>query len=337
MRDTQHRYEPTPLPRSELDPEPDPDEYVAEAPGSGDAAMPIVPISARDLLAMEIAPRQLLMAPWLPRQGVTMVFAGRGIGKTHLAMSVAYTVAIGGTLMRWTAPAPRRVLYIDGEMPLGSLQERLAGIVAGVGRELPEPDFLAFLPQDHYRDGLPDVASEAGQALIKQCAEGRDLVVFDNLSSLVRLKENDADDWQPMQNLVLWLRRQGISTLIVHHAGKGGAQRGTSRREDVMDSVIELRRPEGYDPAEGARFEVHFTKARGFMGADAAPFLAAIVNDKGGAIRWEDADLTADDRAVAFEMFASGAKATEVEKALGVSRATAFRWQKAWKEGGGHG
>jgi putative DNA primase/helicase len=140
-----------------------------------------------------------------------------------------------------------------------------------------------------------------------------------------------------MQNLVLWLRRQGVSTLIVHHAGKNGGQRGTSRREDVMDSVIELRRPEGYDPAHGARFEVHFTKARGFMGADAAPLLASIATDERGAVRWEHADVTAEGKAVALDMFANGAKAAEVEKALGVGRATAFRWQKEWKEGAGHG
>jgi putative DNA primase/helicase len=69
-----------------------------------------------------------------------------------------------------------------------------------------------------------------------------------------------------MQELVLSLRRSGTTTLIVHHSGKGGQQRETSRREDVLDSVISLRRPDGYEPSEGARFEVHFEKSRGFTG-----------------------------------------------------------------------
>ena len=54
------------------------------------------------------------------------------------------------------------------------------------------------------------------------------------------------------------LRRRGVSVLIVHHAGKGGEQRGTSRREDVLDTSISLRRPSDYLPTEGARFEVHY-------------------------------------------------------------------------------
>jgi putative DNA primase/helicase len=67
-----------------------------------------------------------------------------------------------------------------------------------------------------------------------------------------------------------------MSGLIVHHAGKGGQQRGTSRREDVLDTSISLRRPEDYRPAEGARFEVHFEKHRDFFGEDAAPFEAKL-------------------------------------------------------------
>lgn len=335
-----HRPErPGHLPRGFL--EPDDDEMRQDNAIQGDGpdsdGQKIVPISAADLLAMDIKPRELLLPPWLPCQGVTMVFAGRGIGKTYLAMSIGYAIAAGGSVLRWAASSPRRVLYVDGEMPLASLQERLAGIVAGTGCELPEPDQLAFLPQDNYRDGLPDLTSPKGQALIKEHAVGRDLVVFDNLSSLVRLAENEADAWQPMQDLVLWLRRQGISTLIVHHAGKGGSQRGTSRREDVMDSVIELKRPADYDTAQGARFEVHFTKTRGFTGADAAPFVATMTMDAAGVIRWQHEDVAADEKTLAAEMFANGAKAHEVAKDLDVSRATAFRWQREWKDGGGHG
>ncbi len=41
-------------------------------------------------------------------------------------------------------------------------------------------------------------------------------------------------------------------------------QRGTSRREDVLDTVIQLKRPKDYEPEDGGRFEVHFTKHCGF-------------------------------------------------------------------------
>ena len=137
-----------------------------------------------------------------------------------------------------------------------------------------------------------------------------------------------------MQELVLSLRRRDTSTLIIHHSGKGGQQRGTSRREDVLDTVISLRRPDGYEPREGARFEVHFEKSRGFTGSDATPFEASL-QAADGAISWQTADLKQDDKAAAFEMFAAGQKPTEVAREIGVDRSTAYRWQKEWKNGSG--
>jgi hypothetical protein len=47
-----------------------------------------------------------------------------------------------------------------------------------------------------------------------------------------------------------------------HKCGEETNERGTSRREDALDTVIALRRPADYSPEEGARFEVHIEKAR---------------------------------------------------------------------------
>ena len=50
-----------------------------------------------------------------------------------------------------------------------------------------------------------------------------------------------------MQAWLLRLRRQGVAVLLVHHAGRSGNPRGTSKREDVLDTVIQLKHPEDYD------------------------------------------------------------------------------------------
>ena len=89
-----------------------------------------------------------------------------------------------------------------------------------------------------------------------------------------------------MQAWLLDLRRRGITVLLIHHAGKSGDQRGTSAKEDIMDTVISLRRPREYAMAEGARFEVHLTKARGILGDDAKPFEANLITE-GNALHWQ--------------------------------------------------
>ena len=52
---------------------------------------------------------------------------------------------------------------------------------------------------------------------------------------------------------------------------------------------------------------------------------------------WEHSDLSVGDKDLAFEMFGNGAKPAEVMSALKVSKATAYRWQREWKEGRGDG
>jgi len=66
----------------------------------------IQPISLKDFLSLEFPPRENLISPWLPSQGLAMVYAARGIGKTHFALGVAYAVASGGAFLGWQAPRP---------------------------------------------------------------------------------------------------------------------------------------------------------------------------------------------------------------------------------------
>ena len=57
-----------------------------------------------------------------------------------------------------------------------------------------------------------------------------------------------------------------------------------------MDTVISLRRPREYSMAEGARFEVHLTKARGILGDDAKSFEANLVTE-GNSLQWRIKEL----------------------------------------------
>ena len=79
------------------------------------------------------------------------------------------------------------------------------------------------------------------------------LLVIDSLSTLCpgAGPENDAESWEEMQQWLLALRRRGVSVLLVHHDNRSGGQRGTSKKEDVLSTVIQLTRPTDYRTAEG--------------------------------------------------------------------------------------
>jgi putative DNA primase/helicase len=168
---------------------------------------------------------------------------------------------------------------------------------------------------------------------------GIDLVIFDNLSTLCTIgSESAGDAWVPMQNWLLKLRRRGIAALLVHHAGTNGRQRGTSRREDALDTVIALRRPEDYSPDQGARFEVHLEKLRNRVDGDAAvPFeakLDEILANKADGVRWLDCDLRPPVLTQAAELFHDGLTVREVAATLRISKTEAGRLRLRALDGG---
>lgn len=116
------------------------------------------------------------------------------------------------------------------------------------------------------------------------------------------------------------MRRAGKSVLFIHHSGKGGGQRGTSRKEDVLDTVIALRRPSDYSPEQGARFEIHFEKARGLFGNDAKSFQAHLADD-----RWLVSDLVEGDGDEVLKLKSQGLSLREIAATLGKSKSAVHR------------
>ena len=201
----------------------------------------LIALDAHALALMQFKMREIILDPWLHTQDLCMVFAARGIGKTHFAMAVAFAIATGGTFAKWSALKLRKVLYLDGELPGGVMQQRMLMHCPDVE---PEPGYLRIftpdlLPEDRT---MPDLATFEGQVAIEAMILDAEVVIVDNLSAWARSgRENEAESWLPIADWILSLRRRGIAVILIHHAGKGGLQRGTSKREDLLDAVIGLR------------------------------------------------------------------------------------------------
>ncbi|MCW8470648.1 AAA family ATPase [Fluoribacter gormanii] len=275
----------------------------------------ITAVTLNELLSMELPPREYLLEPWLPKSGLCMVYAKRGVGKTFFALEVAMAVAYGKQFLSFKAPKSASVLYIDGEMPANSMQERLRNIK----KRMPNTgDYIEprFITPDLLDVSTPDLSTYHGQNSIAPLLEQADLIIVDNISTLSAGKENEAESWIPLQTWALRLRKQGKSVLFIHHAGKNGAQRGTSKREDTLDTVIALKHAADYEPSMGACFELHFEKTRGIMGDCVRPLLCQLT-DEG----WTSQTLqfeTSHDRVM--ELFCKGIRQIDIVKETGLSK-----------------
>ena len=305
--------------------------------GSQNNLPPLKAISMEEFLLSTLPERDYLLHPVIPEQGIVMLVAKRGIGKTFTALHMSLSVAGGLSLFNWHAPKARRVLYVDGEMPAISMQERLAALATGMAAPPHAMQNFSIITPDIQSRPMPDLATTYGQQALEPFLAGVDLLVLDNLATLCRTgKENESQSWTPMQTWLLDLRRRGMAVLLVHHAGKSGDQRGTSAREDIMDTVISLRRPITYSVAEGARFEVHLTKARGIVGEDAMPFEVHL-RSEGNQLIWDVNELVNVQAEQLKQLLAEGFSIRDCADEMGVSKSVVHRLKKKLEEGGDAG
>lgn len=221
--------------------------------------------------------------PLFVRGGDTVVFreghlgelyAERGFGKTWVLQTLALVASTQAHALGFTAPAPSRVLYVDGEMASEEIKDRFTLLAERMGVSM-DDDRLTVVAAD-WQDGyLPRLDTPEGQKLLDPFVESADLIILDNRSCLFDSEgEKDPSAWQPAQDWLLSLRRRGKGVLVGHHSNRMGGARGHSKAEDPMNLLIKLTRPDDYRQDQGARFVLTFDKSRGAYGAGVAPFLA---------------------------------------------------------------
>ena len=261
-----------------------------------------------------------------------MLNAYRGVGKTFFAIWLSVAVASGTTFLKWKVPTPRQVLYIDGEMPAAALQERFAQAI--VGNEIEPVEDIKIISPDLQEKAL-NLSNYEHQYQLEPFLDGVDLIVVDNLSTLCKYgRENEAESWGPIQNWALQQRSKGRSILFIHHTGKNGKQRGTSKKEDILDTVIYLKRPNDYSPEHGAWFEIHFDKARGVYGDEVKPLDVKLTINKKGIMTWVYKELENSLTHKVADLLNDGVPQKEIAEILKVSKSTVSKHKRKAKEMG---
>lgn len=206
--------------------------------------------------AREIPPRAWMVEGVIPESSIGMLYAWRGSGKTLVSLDLALAIARGGEWIGYKVPEPRSVLYIDGELPLPDLRQRLVMQSGPAGA--PENLFILSsedLAADHRglniakkedQDAITNLLTELASKLGNQIG----LVVIDNWSALVDGLEENSNDLGVVKRWLIMLRHFETSVLIVHHAGNSGRQRGGTGKEDILDYSLKLTGENGPERVE---------------------------------------------------------------------------------------
>jgi hypothetical protein len=276
-----------------------------------------------------------------------MVYADTGVGKSLFALSAALAVAGGGEFLGWkpnerASERPWRVLYIDGEMHVGDIQERARMLMHAVPLVNPEKAGanLRFLARQHQEPDatFPLITEAAGMKFVRECVRqnATDLVILDNFSTLGEVDdENAASSFNAIQQFLLQLKVQGVATMLVHHAGKSGDFRGSSKLAATFETIIKLERTGSTIEHGAAAFRVRWDKVRAGGPKRKVREVAARLTqeehfDKPAASAWEYVAVDIERLDEIKELLEGGEFQTQVEIAahFGVSPAMAGKYIK---------
>jgi len=255
-----------------------------ERPTSKNKITPPPPLTLAEWLERELPKPDFLLGDWLTTTSRVLINASTGIGKTMFIIGLAMPLSAGSDFLHWRGIRPARVLLVDGEMSRRLLKQRLADETARLGirplgmHVLSHEDVAGFAPLN-----TPKGQAQMEQQITRMGgAEKVDLIIFDNIMSLIAGDHKDEEGWRNTLPWVRKLTRRCIGQIWLHHTGHDDNRGyGTKTREWQMDTVLHLQ--EVKRPDSDVSFQIEFRKARERTPASRADFAdvrVALVNNE---------------------------------------------------------
>lgn len=222
-----------------------------------------------EILKMILSPDEQLLGQMILAKSIGMLAGPRGLGKSWLAMLIAYAIACGKWLRPWGKGRGVPVVLLDGEMRAAGLKERFKMLHARNTDQQSIIDAernIHIISRDFCSDAIGFIDTDEGQRNIERLfPPGVKLIIIDNLSAWTSGGREDSSSWAKIKVWLLQMRLQGFAILLVHHTGKNGQQRGTSSHEDLLDYSILLRPLPSSMNRQDTRFSVEHTKLRDYI------------------------------------------------------------------------
>lgn len=200
--------------------------------------------------------------PFLTEGTCTMLYAPRGIGKSHFAFNMCLAIVKGSNWLGQRCNKAK-VLYIDGEMGADSWVNRLPKdqvFPSDVSENL-----HLINPEDYQMNMVPSMADPLQREYWIKKIDPFDVIVIDNYLTTVYPKTNKDSDltlWYDFLKLLLALKSRNKAVVIVHHTAKSGVQYGSVLKENQMNTIIRLRMFPEQSLYNGLTWEVKIEKDR---------------------------------------------------------------------------
>ena len=288
---------------------------------------PLGVLTEVEFMGIDIPEPKFILRELIMDKSIIIINGERGGGKSWLMESIANEVTWGGQIGPWKVEEPVNVMFVDGEMSMSSLQSRLK--MMNQGRDVrKKPRTIYLYPESYaYRIELnrASILDRAWREFILEITKRLDvgLLMLDNLSSLAPgIDENDKMAFDPVNRWLMELRSSDVSTVMAHHTGKSGEQRGTTAHEDHVDAAVLVTQTKRAMDTGKCEFVIKPTKDRAGVMRGNAYKMELVDGEKGR----KEFEATLIDKKMGTRLAdVEGMNYVEAKSKLGISRATYFR------------
>ena len=294
-------------------------------------------LNVADYHRIDLPRKQTILRPIVCEQQIILASGWRGVGKSWFALGLLDAVTRGINFGPWEIETSVPCLYMDGEMAAEDTKKRIRDLNPSDDRKSP-----LYVYSDAYANHLglarANLLSESWRTTMKRIllTRGVKLWVVDNIASLASgIDENVKKDWDPINSWLLDLRFAGITTLLLHHTNKEGAQRGTSAREDNIDTSLILKQPADYEADRGADFILTFSKSR--VSFEELAYLGdvhfTLTTNEDGSLAWTWERVRAERKAEIIALLDQGESISETARIVGCSKSYVSKVNQDRKNG----
>ena len=250
-----------------------------------------------------------------------MIYADSGVGKSRFILFLAACLAGGVNCLKWRIAAPRKVLYIDGELPGRELQNRILSAIKESGADIETVgENLSIWTEDVEGTPVPILHSQRGKAELLSRAKGFDLVVIDSMLTLMPPNGDSfkVESANKQNDVLKELKRLGCAVIVVHHSTKSGTYYGTINHNVLTSTTISLKKIQDEIPVDGLHFSLNFEKGRSLRGNEIEPLDVSCASS-----RWSFCLLaqTLEEKAIALRRNTNLSQ-KQIAEELGVAQGT---------------
>jgi len=199
------------------------------------------PISLRELFFMKFPENSWIIEKLIPHQGITLISGAPASFKTWLLLKMAIDIAKGESLFGHFECEQNKVLIIDEENHLRTVQKRFQSLCGEM--DLP----IYYLSQKDFLVSKKDMVEN----VLVICKEkGINVIFIDSLIRINNAEENDASQMSEVFKSIKYFCQRGKTVIVTHHERKDGAMkssaqnrlRGSSDIQASVDCHLAIRR-----------------------------------------------------------------------------------------------